>query len=604
MDRKPLDIEKLIKLPIFSIHPFFDKHDNLWFFSDINGPSKAFEIDLEDLSYKLFYEDLNLGENTGFMWLEQDKKLLVSRDVEGNEQHDIYLYNCDTKQEINLTNTSNNQEYFIDISPDKKFLLVYSNRNGPNNLFKLNVETTELTQLTFHNLPILGGGVWTKDDIIYYNPRVTDNRRNCDIWKVHADGTNNEEVLQLSNDSMDYVYTTSSDGELLLISTEAKGVQQAVVYNVSTKEIKWFGGDSLQEQVIQISKDKKSVLVLRSDAIRFYPVIYDIETKQETIPDIPGIIYRAHFAGSDRYLFYSREDPQTPSILALYDLEKNKEIPIINSVSEYTKDDFYEPEFIKYKTFDGREIGAVLYKPDIEEGKKYPAIVFAPGGPGGRLLWFFFTFAQIAASEGFILISPHIRGADGYGKEFKDLIKYDIGGGDAKDYIYSKKYLETLDYVDKNNIGIWGGSYGGYMTYLQLTRYAEAGWNAGVANVGITSWKTMYDKGMPNYQNFIESLFGTYEENKELWEDRSPMNFVEKIKVPILMIHGVNDPRCPIGEARQFKERMLQLGKEEGKDYEYVEVGGEGHRLIGQVARLRDDKLTLEFFKNNLQKNF
>ncbi len=598
--RKRLELEKIVKLPYFVHHHHFNRHDNLWFCSDIEGSDKAFEVSLEDFSYKTFQESLGLNLLTSFFWLEENKKLLINRDKEGDEQYSVYLYDFEKNEEINLTDTPKNKEFCIDISPDKKYILLRSNRKKTDNLFKVNIETKKLTQLTFHDLPS-GGGVWSPQNVIYYSARTTENRRNEDVWMVQSDGSNSKQLLHLSDDSLDHIYDISNDGELLLVCTNAKGTDQALIYNTQTDELNWFGENQFQERGMQISKDKRKLLVIRDEAVRSYPVIYNIETKEEIIPSIPGVIYRVQFTGDDRYLFYSRSDPQTPSVLALFDLSKKVEIPIINPVSDYVKEDFYEPEFINYTTFDGREIGAVIYRPDIEEGKKYPAIVLAPGGPGGRLLWDFYSFAQVAVDHGFILISPHVRGSFGYGKEFRDLINFDIGGGDAKDYIYSKKYLESLEYVDTNRIGIYGGSYGGYMTYLQLTKYADAGWNAGAAYVGITSWKTMYDAGMPAYKNWIEGLFGTYAENKELWEDRSPLNYVKSIKAPILMIQAVNDPRCPISESRQFRDRLLQLGKKEGVDFEYFEIGGEGHTLSGQEARLRYDKMVLEFFAKYLR---
>ncbi|GAH25364.1 unnamed protein product, partial [marine sediment metagenome] len=240
MSRKQLELEKLIKLPIFSIHPFFNKHSNLWFFSDLDGPSKAYEINLEDFSYSLFNENLKLGLLTSYIWLEENNKLLISRDAEGDEQYNIHLYDFVTKQETKLTDTPKAKEFFVDISPNKTHLLVSSNRNKVNNLFKLDIDSKELTQLTFHDLPISGGGDWSQDDIIYYNAIATENKRNVDIWMVHADGSNNKELLQLSDDSLDYVFDISNDGELLLISTDAKGVLQAVIYNTKTKEIKCY----------------------------------------------------------------------------------------------------------------------------------------------------------------------------------------------------------------------------------------------------------------------------------------------------------------------------------------------------------------------------
>ncbi|MHA1407901.1 MAG: prolyl oligopeptidase family serine peptidase [Candidatus Heimdallarchaeaceae archaeon] len=594
--RKKLDPEKLIKLPTFSLHPYFTKHDKLWFFSDIDGPSKAYEINLEDFSYKPFKEHLDLGILSAFIWLEEGKKLLINRDTQGDEQYNICLYDCETEIETKLTDTPKNKEVFLDISSDKKFLLLKSNRNNTDNLYTLNLETNELTQITFHDAPIYGGAFWSSKNTIYYSARATDNKKNVDVWIVSEDGIDNRQLLSLSDDSIDSVVDISKDGELVLISSDAKGIEQPLVFNTKTQEIIWLGNDKFNERAIQISKDKKYVLILRDEAERIYPVIYAFDSKDIIIPKIAGTIYKAQFTSDNKYLFYYRSDPQTPTILALYELSSHKETPIIEPPIEYTKNDFYKPEFIKYKTFDGREIGAVLYKPDIEKGKKYPAIVLAPGGPGGRLLFTFFPFAQMVVDAGFVFISPHVRGSFGYGKEFRDLIFYDIGGGDAQDYLYVKKYLESLDFIDTDKIGITGGSYGGYMTYLQLTKYADAGWNAGVANVGITSWKTMYDAGMPAYKHFIETLFGTYEENRDLWEDRSPLNFVEKIKAPILIIHSVNDPRCPVGEARQFKEKLLQLNKKEGVDFSYIEIANEGHVLSGQEARLRDNRLTLEFF--------
>ena len=103
-------------------------------------------------------------------------------------------------------------------------------------------------------------------------------------------------------------------------------------------------------------------------------------------------------------------------------------------------------------------------------------------------------------------------------------------GGDAMDYVYGKKYLESLSYVDSSRIGVWGGSYGGYMTYILLSKYAEYGWAAGAALYGITDWKTVYDEYPIDYRLFFESLLGKYEEHTGLWEDRSPLTHAEKVR--------------------------------------------------------------------------
>ncbi|MCK4878159.1 MAG: S9 family peptidase, partial [Candidatus Heimdallarchaeota archaeon] len=269
------------------------------------------------------------------------------------------------------------------------------------------------------------------------------------------------------------------------------------------------------------------------------------------------------------------------------------------------EEDFYDVEYIKYPTFDGLEIAATLGKPKLEPGKKYPALVDVHGGPTHQYYRNFSIFAQVFAHHGFVILQPNFRGSTGYGKEFMELNLMDWGGGDAKDMIWGKKYLESLDYVDPDRIGVFGGSYGGFSTFLQLTKYADAGWKAGSAWIGISHLKTMFDKSQPHFKYFLTQHMGTYEENKELWDDRSAMTHIEKIKVPIQIIHGVQDPRCPIEESRQFRDKLLEMDWKEGEEgdnsYEYVEFEDEGHGAFSDIAmRIRTTKLFIDFFERRL----
>lgn len=110
----------------------------------------------------------------------------------------------------------------------------------------------------------------------------------------------------------------------------------------------------------------------------------------------------------------------------------------------------------------------------------------------------------------------------------------------------------------------------------------------------------MYDKVPPGYKQYIEGLLGKYEEHKELWEDRSPMTHIEKIQAPILMIQGVNDLRCPVEESRQFRDKLLELGKKEGSDFEYHELGEQGHQTREKKQQKNILKLIVDFFDKRL----
>ncbi|KKL53105.1 hypothetical protein LCGC14_2278750 [marine sediment metagenome] len=145
--------------------------------------------------------------------------------------------------------------------------------------------------------------------------------------------------------------------------------------------------------------------------------------------------------------------------------------------------------------------------------------------------------------------------------------------------------------LNRDNIAIFGISYGGYATMLSLTKKPSL-WKAGCAWVGISHWLNMYEKSMPHFKNYMIQLFGdpSKEEVRNLMNERSPLNYIKNIKAPILLMHGVNDPRCPVDESRNFREKLIENGKIEGKDFEYVEFGEEGHTAMGDLDKDRTSK--------------
>lgn len=342
--------------------------------------------------------------------------------------------------------------------------------------------------------------------------------------------------------------------------------------------------------------------MLRNREAEVAPLLYHLESGEARKLDFKGLVHQAHFCLDDEYLIYTRTDPKTPQILAMYNIDEGQEEVIIPPQTDLTENDFYDAEYVKYQSFDDQEIPAILYKPDIEEDTKHPALVLVHGGPTGQYFRDFNMFGQVFAHNGFVLLEPNVRGSTGYGKEFMEMNYKDWGGGDAKDVIHGKKFLESLDFVDPDRIGVFGGSYGGFMSFLQMTKYADAGWDVGAAWIGISHLKTFYDRSKPHFKYFIESHLGKYEENKELWEDRSALNHIEKLKAPIQIVHGVNDPRCPIQESRQFRDKLLEIGKKEGKDFEYEEFADQGHGGFSDIKmRIRSFKRFLDFFTRRLQ---
>lgn len=194
------------------------------------------------------------------------------------------------------------------------------------------------------------------------------------------------------------------------------------------------------------------------------------------------------------------------------------------------------------------------------------------------------------------MLLPNIRGSTGYGATFRDLNRMDLGGGDLQDLASAALYLASLPNVNATRLGVTGTSYGGFMTYLALTKQPEI-WAAGCAEAGITDWLKGYEGQLPALQHYLRSLMGDPVQNAALWADRSPVNFARQMKAPLLMIHGIHDPRCLIIHAHLFRHALVQTGHREGEDFEYLEFSDEGHSSIDVEQRMRSVVPMIEFFQ-------
>jgi dipeptidyl aminopeptidase/acylaminoacyl peptidase len=163
------------------------------------------------------------------------------------------------------------------------------------------------------------------------------------------------------------------------------------------------------------------------------------------------------------------------------------------------------------------------------------------------------------------------------------------------------RWLADREFVDADRLAVVGGSFGGFSTYTQLVRYPDL-WAAGVAWVGITDLPALYEESMPRYRANLERQLGDPEENGALWRDRSPITHVGNLSAPLCIVHGVNDPRCPVSQARRFRDALLDRGLEAGEDgdFEYEKLGAEGHGSTDRKQKRRRFELLGAFLDRRL----
>lgn len=236
---------------------------------------------------------------------------------------------------------------------------------------------------------------------------------------------------------------------------------------------------------------------------------------------------------------------------------------------------FMEP--VTYKSFDGLEIQAYLTIPKYKTPNKYPAILLIHGGPWTRDFWGYDPFAQFLANRGYVVLQPNYRGSTGFGKRFLNAANGQWGRTMQDDISAGVKYLTDNSIADAKRIGIVGGSYGGYATLAGLTFTPEL-YAAGVSIVGPSNLLTLLES-IPPYWETIRQVFyrrmgdpGT-EAGVQKLKDQSPLFHAKKIRAPLLVVQGANDPRVKQAESDQIVYAMKTLGL----PVEYIVAPDEGH---------------------------
>jgi dipeptidyl aminopeptidase/acylaminoacyl peptidase len=253
-----------------------------------------------------------------------------------------------------------------------------------------------------------------------------------------------------------------------------------------------------------------------------------------------------------------------------------------------------EPEHVSYPTFDGRQIPALFY-PSPTARKPAPCVVFVHGGPEGQYRPTFQPVVQGLVSAGFAVLAPNVRGSSGYGRTYLHLDDVRKRMDSVADLAYAVAWLRTTGRADEKRIAVYGGSYGGFMVLATLTTNPEL-WAAGVDLVGIANFATFLENTGPWRRHLREAEYGSLEDDREFLEVISPINHVERIRAPLLVIHGANDPRVPIGEAEQMVSRLRSLGR----TVEFLRLEDEGHQIAKLNNKLLAYPMAVDFLQRHL----
>jgi dipeptidyl aminopeptidase/acylaminoacyl peptidase len=543
-------------------------------------------------------------------WSPDGKWIAYMSDYDGDEQWDIFLVSPKTGQVKNLTNTREISEESPTWSHDGRFL-AYIVKPKTSSVFEIDVYDTVLRDVKHLTTGTAKdrmnvAPIWSADDKFIVYTQEQSKGTDSNIFLVDVAGAESTLLTPHNGERIYSANDISPDGKHALItSTAGNGYDNVGLLDIASKKIRWLTQDKWEISAERFSPDGKFLTYTANVDGNADIYLYDIAAGKPRDLGLPrGVNYVAGnpspFTADGSRMLFSHTGPTAPGDLYVFTFSDKPSHPNISRqltnslVGGVRAEDMVEPYLVHYPSKDGKwTISAFVYVPyNLPRNAQHPAIVYVHGGPTSQTVNNFNRFVQYMANQGYLVIAPNYRGSTGYGKEFQQANLFDMGGGDLQDVLAAADWIQQTGYVDPKKLIVMGGSYGGYMTMMGVTKAPEV-WAAGIPIVPFVNWFTEIQNEDPVLQQSDLATMGDLEKNKALYEDRSPINFVDRIKAPLYLLAGGNDPRCPKEEAQQVVDAV----KKRGGVVEYKVYENEGHGFAKVENQIDAYKRVAEFLK-------
>ena len=534
------------------------------------------------------------------------EQMLYLADKGGDEQDHIYLLNTDGTTK-DLTPDPKEKADLLNWSQDKKTMYYISNKRNPQffDIYKTSVNDWKSVMHFQNNDGMEVSGISGDGNLIALQKSVTTSENQLYLYNA---GT--KEMKEISDPVAKGNYNASGfskDGQYMDYITNANTEFAFLVrYNISTGEktkifeTKWdvmysYNSENEKYRVIGINEDGKNSLKITDNQSG-----KDVEFPEITDGDIMAV----NISDSEKWMRLTVGTSKAPNNIYVYNFETKVLKKLSETLNpEISGDDLVGAEVVRYKSFDGLEIPAIYYKPhNASPNTKVPALVWVHGGPGGQSRVGYSSFIQYLVNNGYAVLAVNNRGSSGYGKSFYKMDDKNHGDKDLKDCIWGKKWLQAQDYVDPEKIGIIGGSYGGYMTMAAMS-FTPDEFKVGVNIFGVTNWLRTLKSIPPYWESFRKALYDelgdpTTADSVRLY-NISPLFHAQKVKNPVMVLQGSNDPRVLQVESDEIVEAV----KKNNVPVEYIVFPDEGHGFVKKENEIKGYGNVLAFLDKYLKGN-
>lgn len=610
----PHTIEQYLNIKSASSPQLSPDGKQLVYLSNQSGTSQVWSIMLpngkpERLTY---FED-----NVSFVrWVEDGKALVFGMASGGDENTQFYWMTSQGDAVEKLTDEPKVRHNFAEVSKDGKKLYYSSNKRNRNwfDIYSYDLATEKETLLYQHDGSNSLAAISPDGSKIIISRASIRFSLDNDLYlydlktKKETHLTPHDEPTQFGNVEF------STDGRSITLSTDRNG--EFAVFSrmeLASKSISSLQSTDWDVNSYVFSEDRKTFAytINREGFSELFVVPTSSIGKAHNPIKLPaqGIVGGMSFSRDGKILALNFSSPSHNTNIWLYDLKTKKLAQITNSdLAGIDPKTFVSPELIKFKTFDGREIPAWYYRPKnaalptaglgsmyarsgvANAVSKVPVIVSVHGGPEGQSRPGFNPLFQYYLSRGYAVLDPNVRGSTGYGKIYSHLDDVEKREDSVKDLAAAHDWLVAGGGADPKRIAVMGGSYGGYMTMAAITLYPEK-WAAAVNTVGIVNWETFLQNTSGYRRRQREVEYGMLDKDIEFLRRISPIRKIDRIKAPLFVIHGKNDPRVPYTEAEQVVEAL----KKRNAVVEYKLYDDEGHGISKLKNRLELYPLVADF---------
>ena len=420
-----------------------------------------------------------------------------------------------------------------------------------------------------------------------------------------ADAATGESSVILSEENEYFIKEPSSDlvvyladGQHFIYRSEKSGFLHYYLYDMDGNEIgpitqgdwdviDFLGMDEKRGYMYFTSYEESSV---RSTVYRIKPD----GTRKEKVSEKPGW-NTAEFSKTFDYYIHTHSSVTTPIYITLHNA-KGKLISVLEDNARLKANakayGIPEKELLTITTPEGVELNAYMYKPkNFTEDGEYPLLMHVYGGPESQSVqdkWGTSSWYYLLLEKGYVVVCVDNRGTDGKGEAFRKSTYMQLGKLEAEDQIAAAKYLGSLPYIDAGRIGITGGSYGGYMTSLCMTKGANV-FKLGIAVSSITNWR-YYDT------IYTERFMRTPQENPDGYDLNSPVHYADRLKGKFLLIHGMADDNVHFQNSVDFAEALIQAGIK----FDMMFYPDQSHGIYKRGAGTHLRSLTTDYVLENL----